>query len=307
MGRKIQIEEIRSYIESFNYILFSDIFENAHVKLSMQCDKGHKIEMSWNNFKNNKRCKKCDNNRKSEMKRSSYSDVKLMFEEKGYKLLTVEYINNHQQLQLICPNGHNYNTTAYGFKKGCKCDCECSKKMHEYEYVKSFIEKEGFVLKSKTYTNANTRLRMQCPKGHECNITFHNFKDSGTRCRKCGSSKGEKEVRRILDCHSIPYEDQYRFKDCKYKKPLPFDFYLSDYNLAIEYDGIQHHEPRSGFDGEAGFKLLKLKDSIKDDYCKINGISLLRIPYWDFENIEEIILTKIKEINKEKLQRLAYA
>ena len=33
---------------------------------------------------------------------------------------------------------------------------------------------------------------------------------------------------------------------------------------------------------------------IKNDYCSINNINLIRIPYWEFENIENIINQEIK-------------
>jgi len=75
--------------------------------------------------------------------------------------------------------------------------------------------------------------------------------------------------------------------DCRNKKELPFDFYLPDYNLCIEYDGIFHYEDI--FDKPYDFKTGKKRDKIKTKYCKDNNINLLRIPYWEFDNIEEIL------------------
>ena len=46
----------------------------------------------------------------------------------------------------------------------------------------------------------------------------------------------------------------------------------------------------------SGFKKTKLHDRIKNDYCFDNNIPLLRIPYWDFENIEEILFDKLVEV-----------
>lgn len=71
--------------------------------------------------------------------------------------------------------------------------------------------------------------------------------------------------------------------DCKYKFKLPFDFYLSDYNTCVEFDGIQHFEPRMAFGGKLEFEKTKIRDKIKDDYCKNNGINLIRI-----SNVKEI-------------------
>ena len=57
--------------------------------------------------------------------------------------------------------------------------------------------------------------------------------------------------------------------------------------MCIEYDGEQHFKPIEYFGGEAHFKIQQKHDKIKDDFCKENGISLLRIPYYKFDNIEE--------------------
>ena len=37
-----------------------------------------------------------------------------------------------------------------------------------------------------------------------------------------------------------------------------------------------------------------IHDSIKDEYAKKNGWKLIRIPYWDFDNIEEILKEMVK-------------
>ena len=79
-----------------------------------------------------------------------------------------------------------------------------------------------------------------------------------------------------------------------YKHVLFFDFYIPKLNMVIEYDGIQHFEPvfRKGVTKEKSVKLFedsKIRDSIKNDYCKNNNIFLLRISYKDFDKIEEIL------------------
>lgn len=109
----------------------------------------------------------------------------------------------------------------------------------------------------------------------------------GNRCPKCKSSKGEVRVRRFLDKDDIKYIFQHTFDDCFYKRILYFDFYLPEYNLCIEYDGILHFEDK--FDNPKEFKLTQKRDKIKTKYCKDNKVKLLRIPYWEFDNIETIL------------------
>ena len=78
---------------------------------------------------------------------------------------------------------------------------------------------------------------------------------------------------------------------------MPFDFYLPNQNMCIEYDGIHHFEPTTFGgdleDAKRQFELTKKKDKIKDDFCKSSGIRLLRIKYCDFDTLENILRTEL--------------
>ena len=100
-----------------------------------------------------------------------------------------------------------------------------------------------------------------------------------------GFSKGENTIWNWLNYNKIKFEFQKRFSDCKDKKSLPFDFYLPDYNLCIEYQGKQHYEPINYFGGLEKFTYQQYHDELKKEYCEEKGISLLCIPY--DKNIEE--------------------
>ena len=118
---------------------------------------------------------------------------------------------------------------------------------------------------------------------------------SGNGCPICKESQGEKKVRLYLECNNSIFDTQKFFNDCKNINPLPFDFYLPKYNLCVEYDGIQHFEKREFFGGINGFNKLIKNDQIKNSFCKKNNIDLLRIPYYDYNNIEKILKNKLKE------------
>ena len=88
-------------------------------------------------------------------------------------------------------------------------------------------------------------------------------------------------IENILDKYNIEYEIEKRFNDCKFKKPLPFDFYLPKYNTCIEYDGEQHFRTFELWGGNKTLELQQIKDQIKTDYCVANNIKLIRIKYCD--------------------------
>ena len=108
-----------------------------------------------------------------------------------------------------------------------------------------------------------------------CGDTFITSKaqyDKGRkRCKKCSGSVsvGEDIIMDFLNDNGINYDFQKRFDDCRDVIPLPFDFYLSDYNLIIEFDGPHHFMPVFG---EEHYLKTKKHDKIKDDYCANNNI-----------------------------------
>jgi len=116
---------------------------------------------------------------------------------------------------------------------------------------------------------------------------------SGTGCPRCRDSKGEKRVENFLLKYSINYEKQFRFDDCRDIRVLKFDFAVLNENLLfclIEYDGETHFIPyNKSPNANEKLKDIKRKDKIKNKYCNDNNINLLRIPYWEFDNIEKIL------------------
>jgi very-short-patch-repair endonuclease len=68
-----------------------------------------------------------------------------------------------------------------------------------------------------------------------------------------------------------------------------FDFFIPEFNTCIEYDGRQHFEPIEYFGGFYSLEKQRIKDKIKDNFCKNNNIKLIRIPYYEFDNIEKIL------------------
>jgi very-short-patch-repair endonuclease len=78
------------------------------------------------------------------------------------------------------------------------------------------------------------------------------------------------------------------FEDCKNKKGLRFDFYLYDENTIIEYDG-EHHFIENKYFGNTNLEYVRKNDEIKNKYCLLNSIKLVKIPYYDYNNIESIL------------------
>lgn len=115
-------------------------------------------------------------------------------------------------------------------------------------------------------------------KGGKCPVCYYN------------KSKGEQKIQYILDKYKVNYSMQKRFDDLK---KMPFDFFIEDYNLAIEFQGIQHFQPIEFFGGVDSFKNQLKIDTKKLQYCIDNDYNYLSIPYYHFNNIESILVQRL--------------
>lgn len=100
------------------------------------------------------------------------------------------------------------------------------------------------------------------------------------------TSKGEEHIIRILRAAGVRFEREKTYTDLK-GGSFRFDFYLPAYNILIEYDGEQHFKQVQYFQRtRAEFLKQQENDRRKNSYCLANGITLLRIPFWELNNIQ---------------------
>jgi len=180
-------------------------------------------------------------------------------------------------------------------------NCGCTK--HEYEDLVGQQFGELIVISHEGRLENSLNLwKCRCSCGNEIIVRQSNLKSGNTTSCGCIKiSKGELETEDILNKYNINYIQQYRFQDCKYKYPLYFDFYLPDYNCCIEYDGEQHFKPvdfasKGDEWAEELFKDNKKRDKIKNTYCKNQNIPLIRIPYWEKDNLECFLFEQFNQL-----------
>jgi hypothetical protein len=135
-----------------------------------------------------------------------------------------------------------------------------------------------------------------CGKGHEWESKINGRTSRGDGCPRCSESKGEKKVSEILNKYKLFFLQQVKLLDCRNKQALIFDFVVlyKTKVFFIEYDGEQHFKPVRfrGISKEKAktlFEKTKIRDKIKDEYCNKENVLLVRIPYFKFDQIEEII------------------
>lgn len=189
-------------------------------------------------------------------------------------------------------------------RKGNTKSCGCLRKETSYKTMFKDISNQKFnyltAIKpiTKNHNGGNITWLCKCDCGNMIETKGGRLISGNTKsCGKCNlirTSFGEEKVRNILKENNIEFEEQYKyddlfFKDDRYK--LKFDFYVNNEYL-IEYDGEQHYRMSEHWGGEESLKYLQQCDNIKNEYCRKNGIPLIRIPYWHYNDLklEDLLL-----------------
>ncbi len=138
------------------------------------------------------------------------------------------------------------------------------------------------------------QYRCICDCGGEIIVHASALTQGMTRSCGCVRSIAERKIEVLLEEMKIPFQSEYRFDDCKDKRELPFDFAILNAQMQpavlIELDGIQHYEPAKGRNTE----YIQRHDKIKNEYCALHNIPLIRVPYWNFGEVEKVVLRGIK-------------
>ena len=289
---------IKDNIETFKKIAIerggeclSDSYISSKSKLEFKCCKGHIWKAIPECIKNNKTwCPICIN--KNIL--LTIEEMKKLAIERDGECLSDTYINNNTDLKWKCKNSHIWYAPPNRIKSAKTWCLECSgSKRKTIEYMREIAKEKNGKCLSEKYVGAHSNLIWECKKGHQWSSSYHQIKTSNSWCPTCKDSKGEKIIKIFLDENNIKYIKQKRFKDCRNKYPLPFDYYLPNENILIEYDGILHYKPIEYFGGEKEFELRKYLDSIKDEYCINNNIKLIRIPYFE-KNIQKKLKNELE-------------
>ena len=311
--RKYSQEEVRYFLEREGYEMIGE-FKSLIDSIEVVCPQGHNTTISFASFEKGCRCKHCkpsdrkpimegfkENNKelgKNGNKKYSLEEAKDLLAEVGFEMLDNEYNGIKSQVTFKCSHGHIHTMRFDKARKGKCPKCAEENAFYNIDFIKEYLKKDGYTLISTEYKGIYETIEVMCDEGHLYETTFNNYKNYGFRCPICKSSIGERRIQKYLVENNINYIHQKRFKDCKDIYSLPFDFYLPQYNLIIEYDGRQHFMIVDKFGGEEDFIKRIIHDAIKNQYCEDNNINILRIPYWEQFKIENLISQTIENLSR---------
>ena len=228
--------------------------------------------------------------------------------------------NNKEKIFIKCQEKDyhkDYETTCGLFHMGARCPYCVNRKVHPKDSLGQYIvDNFGKDFLNNVWSEKNDKSAFEYSPSNKTIVwwkchdnkhedyqrTIDQSKRMDFRCPSCTNIKGELQIEEILNKYNLLFKQYQKYDDLLGVggKSLSYDFYLFNYNLLIEYQGQQHYEPIEYFGGQEQFEKQVEHDKRKREYAEYHSIPLLPIPYWDFDNIEEIILEKLSKLELTK-------
>jgi len=286
-------ESKKTHDDLYDYSLSE--YKNAKTPVKIICHKHGVFEQTPYSHIAGSKCPKCYF--ESKLKTTTqFIDESNKIHNYLYDYSNTNYIKNNIPVEIICKiHGSFFQQPSVHLNNGnCPTCADESKKLTRCQFMLNSIRIHGdlYDYSKSVYINNYTKVEIICKK-HGSFFQCPNFHMLGQGCPSCKNSLMENYISKILDNLNIRYERQKTFELCKNINKLPFDFYLPDHNICIEYNGKQHYEPIDYCGGSETLKYIQNNDSIKKKFCDSNNIKYFEISYNE-KNIDDLIK---KELN----------
>lgn len=283
-----QAKEIHGGIYDYSRVKW----KNTRTKITIICPiHGEFMQAPQNHIRLKCGCSKCG--REIAKAKINKYDTKYFLEQakhvhgNKYDYSNTQCFNATDKIAINCPTHGVFEQIPVQHLKGSGCPkCHFDLMAQSRAMGKElFIDKakkifgEKFNYSKVEYINGQTHVCVVCPEHGDFEVTPNNHLSKKSGCPTCNASKLEREAAFILETQNILFESQKRFK---WLGRQSLDFYLPEYNIAIECQGIQHYKPIDfGGKGEESanqlFKLNKKRDDKKLKKCLANGIKMVYI------------------------------
>jgi hypothetical protein len=314
-SQKRSFKEVQQIFNNANLELVDTEYVNSNTPLKYICPNHKELGVQQTTVSsilgnNISGCPTCAHERVGNNKRMPDDDIIKLFDNYGFDVVEIIKEKN-TKVKCICRKHADKGVqikTLSGIKsgKGCKY-CAGIVKLTRDEVENRIKEKNQNLELVSEY------LGGECPITLKCNICGYTWetraenitgKKGSGNCPNCSGSLGERKIYEFLSSKKIKHKREYSFDDLfgYFDHLLRFDFALLDENntayCLIEFDGQHHFQPVDycGEGMEVAMRRHKntLKyDKKKNDYCETHGLQLIRIPYWEIDNIENILLKEL--------------
>lgn len=293
-------------------------YVSSRTKVLISCKKHGEFLQTPESHLSGNGCKKCGHEYVVSLKKKTFEkfveEAKVLYGDK-YTYNKDLYINVNTKMEIYCnvckifikqyPVNHlkGHGCRFCGRLSGAQKD-----RLSKEQFINKSILAHGnrYDYTSSDYKGTLKPVLIRC---NDHNVEFYQTPAShfrgNTGCLACSNneSRGEKAIRIWLENNKIGYEQEKSFDGfCGDRgNKFRFDFWIESKNLLIEFDGEPHFKESKKWYGENSknelFNIQK-RDKIKSEWAEGRGYNLLRIPYTDIKNIDQILTNfLLKESN----------
>lgn len=266
---KNKIQEIYGDLFDLNKVNYTD----SKTRVKIYCKKHGYVDVLPSTLLKGKGCPKCgieERTSKRNLTTKQFIEKAIQIHGDKYDYSKTIYKKTTEKVCIICPEHGEFYMIPNAHLSGQSCpkcgiNTRSNKQKLTYdEVVRRAREIHGdkYDYQLISYNNVHDKVTIICP-------THGEFKQElsvhlqGFGCSQCNCSRLENLIKTFLDYNHIIYEREYT----KNMNKLRLDFYLPEYNIAIECQGKQHFEPVS-FSSNCEYKNENFKYTIDCDYRK---------------------------------------
>ena len=248
-------------------------------KVTIICPEHGEFEQSPLSHLRTAGCSKCSG---KYLDREYFIDKARVIHGDRYDYSKVDFVDSKEPVCIICPKHGEFWQTPNSHLLGHGCrDCynestsaRLTKSAANFISLANEIHHNKYDYSLMQYVNRSSPVSIVCPKhGPFVQVPKNHLHGSG--CPMCNSSVLEDTVTNLLKRQNIAFVPEKTFEWLEDKGTMRLDFYLPDYNIAIECQGVQHFQAVDFWGGEESLSTTRGRDAVKKRLCEEHGIKVL--------------------------------
>jgi len=256
-------------------------YKDSHHGVLITCPEHGDFSQRPNDHLTGYGCPKCvnlyrpTNEEYIEMVKSVHGDL--------YDYSKTEYKGRRSTIIVTCPIHGDFEINAGSHLDGAKCPMCSDYTTEGFIRRATAVHGNNYDYSKSIYVKGNQKVEIVCPKHGSFFQTPDNHINQKQGCPVCGQSHLEMNVNVFLINNNVNFETYKRF-DWLGRQSL--DFYIPEFNIGIECQGVQHYEPNKFYDGLPGYIHRRYLDMKKQRLCREHGVTLLYFTLPEFSSFD---------------------